>query len=137
MTQSLTARTMLGLALSLTIGSIARADTITISDSGVKSVAVGFAGLDLSSSAGAGMLLSRLRHAATVACRDLVSDNADLNAWSNFRSCKQGALDDAVGTLNAPQVTALYRTGEASPKVVTALLPDNAPVLTTPFSPGS
>jgi UrcA family protein len=139
MTQSLTKRIVLGLTLSLTIGSIANAEAMTVSDSGVTSVSVSAAGLDLSSQAGAGVFLARLRHAATLACGDLVSSSADLYAWSNYRSCTQGALDDAVRTLGAPQVTALYRERVGHPTVVTALRPDDAPVhgLTTAFSPPS
>jgi UrcA family protein len=139
MTKPLTTLTLLALAVSLTLGSIARADTVTVSDSGVTSVAVGAAGLDLSSPAGANILLARLHHAASIACGDLVSGSRDLEAWSDYRVCIQGALDDAVGALNAPQVTALYRGRAVSQRVVTAWRPDDEPVhgLTTEFSPPS
>ena len=117
MTFSFARHTVLGIALSLAIGSVASADSVAVSDSGVTSVSVDTTGMDLTSPAGANALLGRLRHAASIACRDLVSGNVDLFAWSDYRACRNEALDSAIGALNAPQVAALYRDHEASASI--------------------
>jgi UrcA family protein len=70
------------------------------------SVTVSSAGLDLSRSAGARELYSRLRKAAFIVCGH--GNRVDLQAPTNIADCYEKALGDAVRSVNQPQVTMVY-----------------------------
>jgi UrcA family protein len=70
------------------------------------SATVSSAGLDLSTSAGARELYSRLRRAAFIVCGH--GNRVDLKAPTNFADCYEKALGDAVRSANQPQLTMVY-----------------------------
>ena len=71
-------------------------------------VHVSYAGLDLSSKAGAAILYRRLKGAAQDVCGSV--DARQLAQRARWTACYEKALADAVVRVNQPQVTALYRT---------------------------
>jgi len=71
-------------------------------------VHVSYAGLDLSSKAGAASLYRRLKGAAQDVCGSV--DHRQLEQYAHWTTCYEKALADAVAQVNQPQVTALYRT---------------------------
>jgi len=71
-------------------------------------VHVSFAGLDLSSKAGAAILYQRIKGAAQQVCGSV--DRRQLAQLARWSACYEKALADAVAQVNQPQVTALYRT---------------------------
>jgi UrcA family protein len=107
-------RILLGLALSSAIAASAQAaptifSNVAPSNSGAAQVAVRYADLDLSRADGARVLLSRLRRAASLACGGRPSSPLDLGAMQDYQTCVRRGLDGAVGRVNAPLVTAVYR----------------------------
>lgn len=73
-----------------------------------KQIAVNYADLDVSSSAGAQALIDRMRQAARRAC-DLPPDRRTLFMYRYYQSCVAAALDRGVASVNSPMVTELYR----------------------------
>jgi UrcA family protein len=72
-------------------------------------IQVSYAGLDLSSRAGAEIIYRRLKGAAEHVCGSVAL--RQLSQSVRWISCYEKALSDAVTKLNRVQVTALYRTG--------------------------
>jgi UrcA family protein len=70
-------------------------------------IQVSYAGLDLSSPAGAETLYRRLKGAAERVCGSV--DVRQLSHSARWSACYDKALADAVVKLNVVQVTALYR----------------------------
>ena len=70
-------------------------------------VHVSYAGLDLSSEAGAAILYRRLKVAARQVCESL--NERQLTQHARWAACYEKALTDAVAQVNQPQVTALHR----------------------------
>lgn len=67
---------------------------------------VSTAGLDLSQRAGAGELYGRLKEAARIVCGS--GNRVDLEPVTDFKSCYEKALADAVLSVNRPQLTIAY-----------------------------
>jgi UrcA family protein len=67
---------------------------------------VSTAGLDLSQQAGAGELYGRIKAAARIVCGS--GDRVGLEPVTDFKSCYEKALADAVRSVNRPQVTLAY-----------------------------
>jgi UrcA family protein len=74
----------------------------------VPSVKLSYAGLDLSSPAGAEILYRRLKVAAQRVCESF--DDRPPAQHARWVACVQKALSDAVISVNQPQLTTLYRT---------------------------
>jgi UrcA family protein len=87
-----------------------------LADEPAKSIRVGYSDLDLSTQAGATTLYSRIRGAARQVCGYEGASFTDKAIW---RSCFNGAVSDAVATVNNPSLTALH-LGESP--TVTAML---------------
>jgi UrcA family protein len=81
------------------------------------SVKVFLADLDLSSPAGARVVLQRIRNAARAICGDEPAPAA-LDRAGPYRACVATTIDGAVASLGAPMVTAL--NGHARPAEVVA-----------------
>jgi UrcA family protein len=80
-------------------------------DSGLLSVPVSSEGLDLSRVGDAGIMLARLRAAASEACGEQPRP-MELDRTADYRACVRAALDSAVDRLGAPRVAELYHAGE-------------------------
>jgi len=76
------------------------------------SVPVSSEGLDLSRVKDAGIMLARLRDAASEVCGGEPSF-IELDRTASYRACVRAALDSAVERLSAPRVADLYHAGEA------------------------
>jgi len=74
---------------------------------GIPRKRVSYAGLDLNSAAGAGILLHRLKAAAWQVCAPL--DGSELAQHRRWRACYTRALAEAVRQVNHPMVTAQYQ----------------------------
>jgi|SRR5580658_4466159 UrcA family protein len=75
------------------------------------SVPVVYGDLDLATHDGAAAMLQRMHHAAMDACGASDFSVKDYR-WSVARSaCVHRSLDEAVASLNAPQVSELYSAG--------------------------
>ena len=72
---------------------------------------VRYADLDLSHPAGVDRLYVRLRQAASLVCNP--SDTQGVRAQVSYRACAERALDDAVATVNDPNLTALHTRGRS------------------------
>ena len=84
-------RVLLGLTLSLAMVAAARAaPAAPMSDTDTPSDAVRTSDLDLSQPDGAKALLSRLRHAASVACGGRPTGTGDLGAMQAYTACYHG-----------------------------------------------
>lgn len=70
-------------------------------------VAVHYDDLRLSNPAGARTLLVRLKSAARQVCGGL-PEKTDLGGVVGYQGCLRGSLEQAVATLDRPEVTALY-----------------------------
>jgi UrcA family protein len=79
----------------------------------VPQVHVNYAGLNLSTNAGATVLYQRIRGAADLVCG--VSDSRDLARVSQAKACAKQAIAEAVAAVNAPALTGVYevKTGVA------------------------
>jgi UrcA family protein len=71
-------------------------------------VNVRYAGLDLSTAAGAALLYQRLKGAARQVCAGFESRQLALQV--EWRGCYETALGNAVRQVNRPELSALYRT---------------------------
>jgi UrcA family protein len=69
-------------------------------------IPVAFADLDISRPAGARELYGRLRQAARTVCSD--GNRIDLEPVTDFDSCYEKALGNAVRSVNQPQLTIAY-----------------------------
>jgi UrcA family protein len=78
-------------------------------------IEVPYGDLNLSHPAGASMMLTRIKQAATRVCGGH-PDSRDLRSRAAFKLCVRAAVNEALRQLNAPLVTALH-TG-ADPRVV-------------------
>jgi len=87
-----------------------------LADAPAKSIRVKYGDLDLSTQAGATTLYNRIRGAARTVCGEEGSSFADKAIW---RSCFNGAISDAVVTVNNPRLTALH---QGNSPTVTAML---------------
>jgi UrcA family protein len=67
---------------------------------------VSTAGLDLSQPAGAGELYGRLKEAARTVCGS--GDRVGLEPVTDFTSCYEKALGNAIRSVNRPQLTLAY-----------------------------
>jgi UrcA family protein len=83
---------------------------------GVHSIKVGYADLDLNTQAGAATLYDRIRGAARQVCGYEGQTFTDQALW---RSCFNGAISDAVATVNNPRLTALHQG--KSPALIASL----------------
>jgi UrcA family protein len=72
----------------------------------VYSIKVGYSDLDLNTQAGATTLYDRIRGAARQVCGYEGQTFTDQALW---RSCFNGAISDAVATVNNPRLTALHQ----------------------------
>lgn len=71
------------------------------------SIAVSYAGLDLSSPAGAEAMLGRMRLATRKICGD-APHPSQLSAGLRHKACRTSVMTGAVATLGHPTVTAAY-----------------------------
>ena len=91
-----------------TFAGIAQAD---VRPSAAQTLKVSYADLDLSHPAGVDRLYVRLRQAASLVCNP--SDTQGVRAQVSYRACAERALDDAVATVNDPNLTALHTRGRS------------------------
>ena len=85
-------------------------------DTGVR---IGFRDLDLSSSAGVAALYQRIERGAKLVCRDS-SAPWDAGRFTTFQRCYDVAIEDAVSTIDQPQLTALHLARSSGPVQVGA-----------------
>jgi UrcA family protein len=83
-----------------------------------RSVTVHYRDLDLSTAAGADWLYHRIEGAARFSCGD---EGRSLREQSDWKSCYQRAIADAVAAVNSPALTAVYNR-EHPESAVTAML---------------
>jgi UrcA family protein len=104
-------RSIVSATLALTATHLACA--ATAADTPIQ-VPVNYAGLDLSTTAGAKVMYARLHAAAEQVCEPL--DGADLSLSVRHRACIQKAMSNAVREVDKPLLTQIYaeRTGDAS-----------------------
>ena len=75
---------------------------------GTKSQRVSYAGLDLSQSHDAKVLVGRIQRAASQVCR--IDNDSGIDRLSRgYRDCVRMASTNAVSDLNSPMVTAAYQ----------------------------
>jgi UrcA family protein len=101
-------RILLGLCAGLALAAPALAAPQIDPATGVLTLDVSSAGLDLSRADGATQMLARLTRAASAVCGGNPGPAA-LDRASNYRACMQEALDGAVARLGAPLIVDLYR----------------------------
>ena len=77
-------------------------------------VVVHYGDLKLSNAVGAQSLLLRLKAAARQACGG-TPDRGDLGRMRDYHTCLNGSLDQAVATVDAPMLSALYHEMDHSP----------------------
>ena len=99
---------MLGVAGLLVAISGQAAERVMLGTS-VTSVTVTYDDLNLASPAGAKTLYARLESAATRVCGGAPNLLQELQKQSNFRSCHDRALDNAVGKVDDARLHALHR----------------------------
>ena len=75
-----------------------------LADDGTRSIKVGYSDLDLTTQAGADTLYHRIRGAARQVCG---YDGSSFWDQRSFRNCFNGAVGNAVATVNNPLLTAL------------------------------
>jgi UrcA family protein len=90
------------LAAGLMAGSIGFAQTPV---DGAPRIAVAYGDLDLSSDAGTRVLYNRIKSAANAVCP--YANAQDLKQISIHRTCREAAINRAVGEVNNPQLVAL------------------------------
>ncbi len=88
------------------------------SDHVLRRVTVHYDDLNLSSAAGVNRLYRRIEGAARFSCGDA---GRSLREQSDWKSCYQRAIADAVAAVNSPAVTAVYNREHAG-SAVTAML---------------
>jgi UrcA family protein len=76
-----------------------------------RSVTVDYSDLDLSQPEGVNILYSRVSNAAETACGE--PQPRELARYAKFRQCVDRAIQEAVGTVNAPALTAVHRARRA------------------------
>jgi UrcA family protein len=69
-----------------------------------RSITVRFAELDLSKPAGAKVLYSRIKHAASIVC----GGHGSPDAYRYYRQCYSDAVTRAVQSINSPLLTAMH-----------------------------
>jgi UrcA family protein len=107
-------RILLGFIGSLAIaGSTFAASPQLDPATGVLSVSVSRAGLDLTRADNARTMLIKLRRAASALCGEAPRP-VELQRADDYRACMQATLDNAVNRLDAPVVAALYRANGTS-----------------------
>jgi len=105
------------LALSLLSGLALLAPAVPAAADSPRSITVSFRDLDISSTAGAHTLYTRIK----VAARDLCgTEGHSLTEIAHYQRCVQATVDDAVSRVNSPLLTALH-TGTAA-ATATAML---------------
>lgn len=80
------------------------------------SIDVFYGDLNLNHTAGAAVMLNRIKNAAGRVCGG-APDSLDLRGQKDFRACVISATNDAVRQLNAPLVTALHTGRISDPRV--------------------
>lgn len=103
----LRAITMATLTVAMFLGTSAYAEPPLAPPNG-KQVAVNYSDLNLSRSEGAEVLITRLRAAAAQACGP-APDIRDLVMSRYYRQCVADSVERAVGSVNEPMVTEIYR----------------------------
>jgi UrcA family protein len=78
------------------------------------SIKVKFRDLDLSKPEGAAALYQRIERSARLVCTDS-SSPYDAGRVETFKRCYEGAIQDAVASINQPQLTALHRAKTEKP----------------------
>ena len=90
----------------ITLSTAAQADSIQAYGDAV-SVDIRYGDLDVKRSAGAEILLSRVKHAATVVCGGVPSIRS-LRERREFKACFNETTKNIVNDLNMPLVNAVY-----------------------------
>ena len=78
------------------------------------SIKVKFRDLDLSKPEGAAALYQRIERSARLVCKDS-SSPYDAGRVATFDRCYKAAIQDAVASINQPQLTALHRAKIGKP----------------------
>jgi UrcA family protein len=94
-------------AAALIMSAFAAAPASAATTWGAQSETVSYGDLNLNSEAGAHAMLGRIDHAARTACFDR-SGAMPLTARRAINACRTEAMTNAVDTLNAPRVSAMY-----------------------------
>lgn len=116
-TQSTYRTAFLSAALS-TLALIGTAQVLAGELSTTRSIRVGYADLDIASSAGAASLYRRIKGAARDVCGYQGHSLVEIKQW---QLCVQGAVADAVATVNSPLLTAMHSSKDGH-ATVTAML---------------
>jgi UrcA family protein len=82
------------------------------------SVRVSYADLDITTTAGATALHRRIKSAAKEVCGYEGTSLVEMDLWQR---CVQGAVDDAVASVNSPLLAAVH-SGKPVPTTATAML---------------
>lgn len=77
-------------------------------------IKVKFRDLDLSKPEGAATLYQRIERSARLVCTDS-SSPYDAGRVETFQRCYQGAIQDAVASIDQPLLTALHRAKSSEP----------------------
>jgi UrcA family protein len=86
---------------------------------GESNIKVKFRDLDLSKPEGVAALYQRIERSARLVCTDS-SSPWDAGRVETFKRCYQGAIEDAVSSINQPQLTALHQSKTTKPVQVGA-----------------
>jgi UrcA family protein len=95
-------------AVSLSAAGAARPASLHVRDIGhAIEVGVDISGLDPSQPQDARILLDRIRAASAIACREAVETSpVAYGPADSLRDCERNAAEQAIATLNAPQLSA-------------------------------
>lgn len=77
-------------------------------------ITVKFRDLDLSKPEGVAALYQRIERSARLVCKDS-SSPYDAGRVETFERCYQSAIEDAVASINQPQLTAFHRAKAEKP----------------------
>jgi UrcA family protein len=86
--------------------------TAPAADDGLPTIIVSYADLDLSKPEGARILYARIKRAAHKVCAPLASREVRRNFL--WRDCYEGAIANAVATVDRPGLTALHRSSTST-----------------------
>ena len=108
----LTKSALTGFSAVLALGLAAAAQNASAQNADAVSIKVAYADLNLSTEAGAKVMLQRFRNAARSICEP-TPDSKDLFRDGQYRSCVNTITDHAVTSFDSPMVTALNSRGHA------------------------
>jgi UrcA family protein len=107
-------RSMAVFALTTALASLALPAQADPAASGESTITVKFRDLDLTKAEGVAALYQRIERSARLVCTDS-SSPYDAGRVETLQRCYQAAIQDAVASINQPQLTALHRAKTEKP----------------------